>query len=63
MSKNDKSRFSIDQIAALTELPRRTVRYYIQTGLVDRPEGSARGPTTSRSMSSNCRGRRVRAGT
>jgi DNA-binding transcriptional MerR regulator len=35
--------FSIDQLSSLTETPRRTVRYYIQQGLVDRPEGSKRG--------------------
>lgn len=33
----------MDEIAALAELPRRTVRYYIQEGLVDRPEGSGKG--------------------
>jgi DNA-binding transcriptional MerR regulator len=35
--------FDLDQIAALTETPRRTVRYYIQTGLVDRPQGIGKG--------------------
>jgi DNA-binding transcriptional MerR regulator len=35
--------FSLDEIAALAELPRRTVRYYIQTGLVDRPQGIGKG--------------------
>jgi len=35
--------FSLDEIAALAELPRRTVRYYIQEGLVDRPEGVGKG--------------------
>ena len=34
--------YSIDEIAALAELPRRTVRYYIQQGLVDRPIGEKR---------------------
>jgi DNA-binding transcriptional MerR regulator len=32
-------RYSIDELAALAELPRRTVRYYIQQGLVARPAG------------------------
>ena len=32
-------RFSLDELAALASLPRRTVRYYIQQGLVDRPAG------------------------
>ena len=35
--------FSLEEIAALAELPRRTVRYYIQTGLVDRPQGVGKG--------------------
>ncbi len=34
--------YSIDELAALVELPRRTVRYYIQQGLVDRPIGEKR---------------------
>jgi len=35
--------YSLNEIAALAELPRRTVRYYIQTGLVDRPQGIGKG--------------------
>jgi DNA-binding transcriptional MerR regulator len=35
--------FTMDEIAALAELPRRTVRYYIQESLVDRPEGIGKG--------------------
>jgi DNA-binding transcriptional MerR regulator len=34
--------YSIDTLASLAELPRRTVRYYIQQGLVDRPIGEKR---------------------
>lgn len=34
--------FTIDELSALTGLPKRTVRYYIQLGLVDRPEGETR---------------------
>lgn len=34
--------FSIDELCSLTGLPKRTVRYYIQIGLVDRPEGETR---------------------
>ena len=34
--------YAIDELAALAELPRRTVRYYIQQGLVDRPIGEKR---------------------
>ena len=35
--------FTLDEIAALVELPRRTVRYYIQLGLLDRPLGYGKG--------------------
>ena len=36
-------RLSIDQLATLTGLTARTVRYYIQQGLVSRPQGAKRG--------------------
>jgi len=36
-------RFSLDDICTLADLPRRTVRFYIQEGLVDRPKGAKRG--------------------
>lgn len=35
--------YAFDELCALVELPSRTVRYYIQMGLVDRPEGQNRG--------------------
>lgn len=34
--------FSLDELCALVDLPKRTVRYYIQLGLVDHPEGETR---------------------
>lgn len=34
---------TLDDIASLAELPRRTVRYYIQSGLIDRPHGVGKG--------------------
>ena len=40
--------FTLDEIATLTGLSRRTVRYYIQEGLVDRPSGHGRGATYTR---------------
>jgi DNA-binding transcriptional MerR regulator len=41
---NDEDpRFTLDELAALAELPRRTVRYYVQIGLLDRPTGAGRG--------------------
>ncbi len=40
---NELRTFTLDEIAALAESPRRTVRYYIQAGLVDRPQGTGKG--------------------
>ena len=34
--------YSLDELSALAGVPRRTVRYYIQLGLVDRPIGETR---------------------
>ena len=34
--------FTLDELCTLVDLPKRTVRYYIQLGLVDRPEGETR---------------------
>jgi DNA-binding transcriptional MerR regulator len=42
MNETPSPNYSIDELAALVELPRRTVRYYIQQGLVDRPIGEKR---------------------
>jgi DNA-binding transcriptional MerR regulator len=42
MKSGDK-KFTIDEICALVEMNKRTVRYYIQKGLVDRPEGIGKG--------------------
>ena len=39
MIKNMDTTFTLEQISALTDLPLRTIRYYIQLGLVDRHEG------------------------
>jgi DNA-binding transcriptional MerR regulator len=38
----DEKRFSLDELCALTKLKPRTVRFYIQMGLVDRPVGETR---------------------
>src|SRR5690242_2008341 len=35
--------FTLDELATLTGTPVRTIRFYIQQGLVPRPEGVARG--------------------
>jgi DNA-binding transcriptional MerR regulator len=37
------TRYSIDELCSLADTPRRTVRFYIQQGLLDRPEGQRRG--------------------
>ena len=42
MNDTPSPTYAIDELAALAELPRRTVRYYIQQGLVDRPIGEKR---------------------
>jgi DNA-binding transcriptional MerR regulator len=34
--------FTLDELCTLTDLPRRTVRYYVQIGLVERPDGETR---------------------
>ena len=39
MQDTPQQRHTIDELSTLVELPLRTVRYYIQLGLVDRPIG------------------------
>ena len=39
----DPSRLSIDDVCTLTGLAKRTVRYYLQIGLIDKPLGEKRG--------------------
>lgn len=33
---------SLDELCAMVDLPKRTIRYYMQLGLVDRPAGETR---------------------
>lgn len=40
-TEDDRS-YPLDELCVLVELPTRTVRYYMQLGLVDRPEGETR---------------------
>lgn len=42
MNNPSTPKYSIEELATLVELPRRTLRYYIQQGLVDRPVGEKR---------------------
>ncbi|CAN1536335.1 SoxR Predicted transcriptional regulators [Burkholderiaceae bacterium] len=39
---NHAQTFSLDELCTLTDLTKRTVRYYVQIGLVNRPEGETR---------------------
>ncbi|MCC6930756.1 MAG: MerR family transcriptional regulator [Gemmatimonadaceae bacterium] len=39
----DAQSYSLDDLAERAEIPARTVRYYIQLGLVDRPLGAGKG--------------------
>lgn len=41
--------FTLEELCTLTALTRRTVRYYIQLGLVDRPQGETRAARYSQS--------------
>lgn len=38
-----ENRWTIDELCSLAALPRRTVRYYLQIGLLDKPHGEKRG--------------------
>ena len=41
--KGSAERLSLEELCSLADTPRRTVRYYIQEGLIGRPEGAKRG--------------------
>ena len=38
----DSSKFTLDDLCTLSDTPKRTVRYYIQIGLMDRPIGETK---------------------
>ena len=42
MNTTPETRHTLDDLSALTELSLRTIRYYIQQGLMDRPIGEKR---------------------
>jgi DNA-binding transcriptional MerR regulator len=42
MNRADTQTWTLDELAAQADLSRRTVRYYIQIGLVDHPDGETR---------------------
>ena len=39
---DSETKYTLDQLVGLAGLPRRTLRYYIQLGLIDRPIGETR---------------------
>ena len=41
-TRRTDQQFTADELATLANVPRRTLRYYIQLGLVDRPVGETR---------------------
>ena len=43
MATKDIERFSLSELCTLADQPTRTVRYYIQEGIINRPEGAKRG--------------------
>jgi DNA-binding transcriptional MerR regulator len=40
MAKKMKPEYTLEELALLVDLPVRTIRFYIQKGMVDRPEGA-----------------------
>lgn len=44
----EEGSFTLDEVCGLVELPKRTVRFYIQTGLVDRPVGETKAARYTR---------------
>jgi len=41
--KNKQGIFSLDELCTLVEMNKRKIRFYIQRGLVERPEGTGKG--------------------
>ncbi len=41
--KNEAKIFTLDELCTLVDANKRTIRFYIQKGLVDRPEGTGKG--------------------
>ncbi len=40
---SDERRFNLDELSSLSELPKRTIRFYIQKGVLAKPTGVGRG--------------------
>jgi DNA-binding transcriptional MerR regulator len=45
--KNDAKIFTLDELCALVGMNKRKIRFYIQKGLVDRPDGTGKGSSYS----------------
>jgi len=41
--KKDQNTFSLEELCTLVEMNKRKIRFYMQKGLVDRPEGTGKG--------------------
>jgi DNA-binding transcriptional MerR regulator len=39
----DEKHFTLEELSSLTAIPRRTIRFYMQNGIVPKPEGANRG--------------------
>ena len=48
--KSQEEKFAIDKLCKLVGMNKRTVRYYIQKGLVDRPKGTGKGAYYTRAQ-------------
>jgi len=48
--KNQEEKLAIDKLCKLVGMNKRTVRYYIQRGFVDRPEGTGKGAYYTRAQ-------------
>ena len=48
--KSQEKKFAIDELGSLAGMNKRKVRYYIQKGLVDRPEGTGKGAYYTRTQ-------------
>ena len=46
--KKQSRTFTINELSALVEMSKRTIRYYIQNCLVERPEGVGKGAMTNK---------------
>jgi DNA-binding transcriptional MerR regulator len=48
LAQSTDNTFSLDELATLTDVPRRTVRYYIELGLLEGAEGETRAARYTR---------------